>query len=278
MRAPVLLAAAAAGLLVAGGVAVVAHDRGVPGETGTGRAVAAQAHAAPATAPAAAPPAAAPPGGPPGWALASAVASGPPDGWVATLSAPVTWSSAPGGPPSGTLAATDPFGAAQVLGLVGRPRPDGWGLAELPVRPNGTTGWVQVSLPQVTLATTPYRVSVSVSARTLTVTDAGAVVLQTPVAVGSPRTPTPTVTTYVWELVRPDQPDGGYGPYILGLAEFSDTYATFNGGNAQIGIHGTDLPASIGTATSHGCIRVPDDVVTRLAGLLPLGTPVVVAA
>jgi lipoprotein-anchoring transpeptidase ErfK/SrfK len=29
---------------------------------------------------------------------------------------------------------------------------------------------------------------------------------------------------------------------------------------------------------SHGCIRVPNDVITRMAGILPLGTPVDIRA
>jgi lipoprotein-anchoring transpeptidase ErfK/SrfK len=42
------------------------------------------------------------------------------------------------------------------------------------------------------------------------------------------------------------------------------------------GIHGTNEPGSIGSAASHGCIRmlVPD--VIQLYGLTPLGTPVYV--
>jgi lipoprotein-anchoring transpeptidase ErfK/SrfK len=42
------------------------------------------------------------------------------------------------------------------------------------------------------------------------------------------------------------------------------------------GIHGTDEPGSIGSAASHGCIRmlVPD--VIQLYSLAPLGAPVYV--
>lgn len=45
----------------------------------------------------------------------------------------------------------------------------------------------------------------------------------------------------------------------------------------MVGIHGTNDPASIGKDVSHGCIRVPNDVVVRMATLLPLGTPVEIA-
>ena len=48
------------------------------------------------------------------------------------------------------------------------------------------------------------------------------------------------------------------------------------GGAGQVGIHGTNDPSSIGQDVSHGCIRVPNEVISQLNELLPLGTPVVV--
>ena len=51
----------------------------------------------------------------------------------------------------------------------------------------------------------------------------------------------------------------------------------FAGGDGQIGIHGTNDPASIGHDVSHGCIRVPNQVMEELNRILPLGTPVVVS-
>jgi hypothetical protein len=48
--------------------------------------------------------------------------------------------------------------------------------------------------------------------------------------------------------------------------------------DAVIGIHGNNDPSSIGRNVSHGCIRLPNDVVSRMAGLIPLGTPVEIRA
>ncbi len=45
-----------------------------------------------------------------------------------------------------------------------------------------------------------------------------------------------------------------------------------------MGLHGTDAPHGLGTDISHGCIRVANDVITELAGQLPLGTPVDIRA
>ena len=265
-------------LLVLGGAAGVAGlaasavlvDR-LPAEGGAGMAVRA-ATAASATASSAL-------GGSPHFpsavpAPAAAAAPVPAPGLIATLRAATPWSASAGGPVAGEVPATNPFGSATVLAVTGRATVGaaGWLHVELPVRPNGSAGWIPAAA--VALTETPYRVTVHLAARTLTVTDAGRPVLTTPVAVGAPATPTPPDSTYLWELIRPDDPNGAYGPYIFGLAEFSDAYSTFNGGDAQIGIHGQDEPWSIGQAASHGCVRVPNDVITRLAGMLPLGTPV----
>jgi lipoprotein-anchoring transpeptidase ErfK/SrfK len=190
------------------------------------------------------------------------------------LHGPVPYSSTPGGPVTGTLPATNPFGQAETLAVLGRPDPSGWVHVELPIRPNGSSGWIRSA--GATFTTTTYRIEISVAAHTLTVWNGPQLVLSVPAAVGASRTPTPPGATYVWELIRPDNPSGAYGPYILGLAMFSNAYSVFNGGDAQIGVHGNDEPSSIGHPVSHGCVRLDNAVITRLAGLLPLGTPVVI--
>jgi lipoprotein-anchoring transpeptidase ErfK/SrfK len=60
------------------------------------------------------------------------------------------------------------------------------------------------------------------------------------------------------------------------LALFSNAYSVFNGGDAQIGLHGQDEPWSIGHPVSHGCVRVANNVISKLAAMLPLGTPVTI--
>ncbi|MFN9576309.1 MAG: L,D-transpeptidase [Gemmatimonadota bacterium] len=42
------------------------------------------------------------------------------------------------------------------------------------------------------------------------------------------------------------------------------------------GIHGTDIPSSIGRSASHGCIRVRNEDIEALYQLVPVGTPVFV--
>lgn len=142
----------------------------------------------------------------------------------------------------------------------------------LPIRPNGTTGWVRSS--DVSVSETDLQVVVDLGQRELAVLDGGDVVLQSPIAIGAPDAPTPTGLAYVTDLLETSSADNAYGPYAFGLSARSETYSEFAGGDGQIGIHGTDDPSSIGQAVSHGCIRLPNEVIAELAALLPLGTPV----
>jgi lipoprotein-anchoring transpeptidase ErfK/SrfK len=162
------------------------------------------------------------------------------------------------------------------LVLLATGRDGDWLKVLLPIRPNGSSGWVPSS--SVQLAWVPWRVTVDRSARRLTLSNAGHVVMTTPVAVGSTSTPTPLGTFYLTSLLRPPDPGGAYGPFAFGLSGYSPVLKRFAGGPGEIGLHGTDDPASIGRSVTHGCIRVSNRVITTLAGRLPLGTPVVVTA
>jgi len=160
--------------------------------------------------------------------------------------------------------------------LVRSQRPDGWVEVLLPVRPNGSTGWVRAS--DVTLAPNPYRVAVSLGAHTITVTDAHNVIYSGTVAVGAPGTPTPTGNYYLYVLLQAPDPTGPYGPYAYGLSSHSDALETFAGGDAEIGIHGNNDSSVLGSDVSHGCIRMDNAAISDLATKLPLGTPVDVTA
>jgi lipoprotein-anchoring transpeptidase ErfK/SrfK len=146
----------------------------------------------------------------------------------------------------------------------------------LPVRPNGSTGWVHAS--DVTLSRNPYRIAVSLGAHTITVTNAHDVVYSGPVAVGAPDTPTPIGNYYLYVLLQAPDPSGPYGPFAYGLSSHSDALETFAGGDAEIGIHGNDDSSALGQSVSHGCIRMDNAAISDLATKLPLGTPVDVTA
>ncbi len=178
--------------------------------------------------------------------------------------------------PAQTLPAQTEFGSRRVLRVVGRHGTDGeWLEVLLPVRPNGSRGFVRAS--DVTLESTTLTVDVDLAAKILRVSDEDSGVLfETAIAIGSPENPTPTGDFYLTDILITGDEDSAYGPYALGLSAHSETLSEFGGGDGQIGIHGTNQPSSIGQAASHGCVRVPNDIVTTLANTVPLGTPVVI--
>lgn len=150
----------------------------------------------------------------------------------------------------------------------------GWLNVALPVRPNGSTGWIREG--DVTLSSTPYRISVDLAGHQITVWDGEEVILGEPVGVGKKDAPTPGGDYYLAELLQPPDPTTVYGPYAFGLSGFSDVFTNFAGGEGVIGIHGNNDPSTLGTDVSSGCIRMSNDGITRLARLLPLGTPVAI--
>jgi lipoprotein-anchoring transpeptidase ErfK/SrfK len=155
----------------------------------------------------------------------------------------------------------------------------GWINVNLPVRPNGSTGWIESS--SVSLAPNPYKVVVQLGAHKLQLYEnATKLVLDVPIGVGTQDTPTPGGVFYIKELLQPPNPNGAYGPYAYGLSGFSekDELANFAGGTGVIGIHGTNEPGLVGTNVSHGCIRLRNDDILKLVKILPLGTPVDIQA
>lgn len=147
-----------------------------------------------------------------------------------------------------------------------------WLRVRLPIRPNGTTGWIRSS--DVQLQALHYSLYVSTAARTLTLLKDDVIVQSFPAAVGTGDTPTPLGEFYLTELFAPT--NSGYGPYAYGISAFSEVLNDFGGGPGQIGLHGTDDAGSIGQSASHGCIRLFNEDITTLAGLLPLGTPITI--
>lgn len=166
-------------------------------------------------------------------------------------------------------------GGPLVFQLVAQQSEDGpWVEVLLPIRPNGITGWVKRE--ELELSTNPFRIEIDIDEHRLRVLRRNQPWLDTSVAIGTGETPTPVGRFYITELLRPPTDDGPYGPFAFGLSGFSETLTNYAGGEGVIGIHGTDEPESIGTDVSHGCIRLTNDQIERLAGVLPLGTPVLI--
>lgn len=148
-----------------------------------------------------------------------------------------------------------------------------WLHVELPLRPNGITGWVRVA--DVRRLRVRTRLVVDLSSRRLSLYRGSRLLVSTVVAVGSPATPTPTGRFYVNQRLVPSDPTGPYGPAALGVSAFSPVLTGWAQGG-PIGIHGTNEPWSIGHAVSNGCIRLPNAVLRKVFSLTPAGTPVVI--
>jgi lipoprotein-anchoring transpeptidase ErfK/SrfK len=177
--------------------------------------------------------------------------------------------------PSYVLEAATSLGSPRVF-LVEMGPVDGWVEVSLPIRPNGSTGWVRAGA--LDLDVLDHAIFVDLSDRRLRLEQGEEVVLDTEVAVGSPHNPTPTGSYFVTDIVQLADPGGPWGPFALGLSAFSDTITEFNGGDGIIGIHGTNRPTSIGEPVSLGCVRVPNEIAAQLAELVKLGTPVDISA
>jgi lipoprotein-anchoring transpeptidase ErfK/SrfK len=174
----------------------------------------------------------------------------------------------------GTIPATTPITRVHnVLPLLGT-APGGWIRVALPGRPNGHSGWIRASSTKS--ARTDWRLDVDLSRRRLTVLQLGRVVRAFRVVVGKPSTPTPTGSFFVEEAVHLGAAGVG-GPYALALSARSNVLQEFDGGPGQIAIHGRDnVGGTLGTAASHGCIRLDDAAIEWLVGRVGAGTPVAI--
>ena len=176
----------------------------------------------------------------------------------------------PGEAPRIGLANRSPLGAPRVL-LVVQDAGE-WLQVLLPIRPNGSMGWVRRA--EVDVTDVHYRIEVDRGANRMQVLHDNNVITEQPVSVGKATTPTPVGQFFTVELLQPPNSHSAYGPYAITLSAYSNVYQTFGSGDGAVGLHGTNEPSSIGRAASHGCVRLANDVITWLAGFLPLGTPV----
>ena len=166
-----------------------------------------------------------------------------------------------------------PSGAPLVF-LVKQRRP-GWEQVYLPTRPDESTGWI--SDRYLRLALDPYSLNVRLRHHELVLRKHGRTIAHFTAAVGRSALPTPTGRYYIVELLKQPDPHGPYGPYAFGLSAYSHVLYQFGGGPGQIGIHGTNETTSIGRNASHGCIRIANSAIIKLANQLPLGTPVTIS-
>lgn len=162
-----------------------------------------------------------------------------------------------------------------VLGHAGAGgRPSAWVRVRLPGRPNGHSGWI--ATVRTRLIATEWHISVALSARRVTVYRNGRAKRRFRAVVGKPSTPTPRGRFFVEEALALSPGDAG-GPFALATSARSRVLHEFDGGPGQVALHGTDnLPGALGTAVSHGCIRLGAHAIAWLARHVGSGVPLTI--
>jgi lipoprotein-anchoring transpeptidase ErfK/SrfK len=180
--------------------------------------------------------------------------------------------------PVAFVAATRPLtGERTVLPVIGSSTAaDGsrWLEVMVPGRPNGGTGWIRRL--GTASSTTHWRIVIETARRRVVVYDDGLPVRTFVAIVGKPSTPTPLGRFFVEEVVALPPEDVG-APYALALSARSNVLQEFEGGPGQIAVHGLgNIGGVLGTAVSHGCIRLNSFEMRWLVAYITPGVPVTI--
>jgi lipoprotein-anchoring transpeptidase ErfK/SrfK len=144
-----------------------------------------------------------------------------------------------------------------------------WYRVSIPMRPNGTYGWVPADA--VSFKPTHSQIVINLRSRTIDVYRFGKHKWHGPVAIGAPGKETPVGHFFVAARFVPYH-DPFLGVFALETSAYSKLTEWPGGG--VVGIHGTSLPQLLGQAVSHGCVRVSNLTAKHLKTLAPLGTPI----
>ena len=147
---------------------------------------------------------------------------------------------------------------------------EAWYELLLPLRPNGTTAWVQED--DIRIQRRQDRIEVDLSKRMLWHFSGDELVERFQVGVGTDQFPTGTGQFYIWVKVPYENPNNPYGIMALGLSGFSPVLSDWPG-EGRMAVHGTPYASDRGQKVSHGCVRVFNNDMRALVDL-PLGTPV----
>ena len=117
------------------------------------------------------------------------------------------------------------------------------------------------------------RVIVSIPDRKLAVLENDRVLRTFDIAVGAPQSPSPTGSFKIVNHIA--NPTWYYKGKVVGPGPANPVGTRWMGLSAAgYGLHGTNAPNSIGKNASHGCIRLRNAAILRLARLMPVGTPI----
>ncbi len=174
------------------------------------------------------------------------------------------------------LSTLTPEGTANVVLADGSVRAGGqiWIKASIPGLPGRTQGWI----PRAALGgyrTVDTLFLVDLKRLTASLFQNGRRVFQARIGIGAAQSPTPTGVYYIRDRVQTRNGSPIYGPLAFGTSVRSAVETEWPGGGF-IGIHGTNQPGLIPGRVSHGCIRLRNAAILRLARLMPVGTPLVI--
>jgi lipoprotein-anchoring transpeptidase ErfK/SrfK len=169
-------------------------------------------------------------------------------------------------PQAGTKQISSTF---SIIGEAATPEGQAWYQIRLPIRPNGSTGWVRAS--DITTAQVDYDIRIDLSEHRLDLYERGQKKSSYPIGVGTGDNPTPPGDYYITLKVKPM--NRVYGALVMTLSGFSEKLTNWPAGG-QLGIHGTNDPSSIGKDVSHGCIRLQNADILDLSQYIAFGTPV----
>lgn len=165
-------------------------------------------------------------------------------------------------------------GVRTVLPVLRYAKKRSWVKVRLPGRPNGHRGWIPTH--HTRLAVTEWQLSLKLSTRWVTVYRDGRATRRFRAVVGTSSTPTPPGRFFIEESLAVSSGHAG-GPFALATSARSEVLQEFAGGPGQIGIHGTNgLAGALGTAASHGCIRLSTGAITWLARRIGGGVPLTI--
>lgn len=193
----------------------------------------------------------------------------------ATVIRPVTALRAPGGgPPVAALTTLTPEGTANLVLVLGSARRnDEWVRVRLPILPNNTTGWVRRSALGGYHFVSTHLV-VDLRRLRAVLLESGHPIFTAPIGIGQLQWPTPRGEFYIRDKLT-DYASPFYGPVAFGTSARSSVLTDWPEGGF-VGIHGTDAPDLIPGRVSHGCIRLRNRDIVRLAHLMPVGTPLTI--
>ncbi len=191
-----------------------------------------------------------------------------------------------------------PAADAVPIGSVGAGRPITGERTVLPVLAQATdaagVSWLEVRLPGRALrakatpptgwinavhtvrSATAWHIVVDLYSRRVVAYRNGRPLASFGAVIGKPSTPTPVGEYFVEENVLLRRGDVG-GPFALATSARSNVLQEFDGGPGQIALHGRDaVGGQIGSAVSHGCIRLADPAIAWLAARITPGVPVTI--